>query len=144
MEEIDLCWRLRARGRQLACIPQSVVFHVGGATLKKENPRKTFLNFRNNLVMLYKNLPQEDLASVMRVRAVLDYVAAFSFMLKGQLPNALAVFRARRAYHSPPHFIGSVPQRESEKNYACRNTGTDKNSILAQFYLHGKKFFSQL
>lgn len=72
MEEIDLCWRLRARGRQLACIPQSVVFHVGGATLKKENPRKTFLNFRNNLVMLYKNLPQEDLASVMRVRAVLD------------------------------------------------------------------------
>ena len=79
------------RGRQLACIPQSVVFHVGGATLKKENPRKTFLNFRNNLVMLYKNLPQEDLASVMRVRAVLDYVAAFSFMLKGQLPNALAV-----------------------------------------------------
>lgn len=56
--------------------------------------------FRNNLVMLYKNLPQEDLASVMRVRAVLDYVAAFSFMLKGQLPNALAVFRARRAYHS--------------------------------------------
>lgn len=100
MEEIDLCWRLRARGRQLACIPQSVVFHVGGATLKKENPRKTFLNFRNNLVMLYKNLPQEDLASVMRVRAVLDYVAAFSFMLKGQLPNALAVFRARRAYHS--------------------------------------------
>lgn len=72
----------------------------GRATLKKENPRKTFLNFRNNLVMLYKNLPQEDLASVMRVRAVLDYVAAFSFMLKGQLPNALAVFRARRAYHS--------------------------------------------
>ena len=50
--------------------------------------------------MLYKNLPQEDLASVMRVRAVLDYVAAFSFMLKGQFPNALAVFRARRAYHS--------------------------------------------
>lgn len=68
--------------------------------MKKENPRKTFLNFRNNLVMLYKNLPQEDLASVMHVRAVLDYVAAFSFMLKGQLPNALAVFRARRAYHS--------------------------------------------
>ena len=48
MEEIVLCWRLRARGRQLVCIPQSVVYHVGGATLKKENPRKTFLNFRNN------------------------------------------------------------------------------------------------
>ena len=54
MEEIDLCWRLRSRGKKLVCIPQSVVYHVGGATLKKENPRKTFLNFRNNLLMLYK------------------------------------------------------------------------------------------
>ena len=56
MEEIDLCWRLRARGRGIVCIPQSEVYHVGGATLAKENPRKTFLNFRNNLLMLYKNL----------------------------------------------------------------------------------------
>lgn len=111
--------------------------------MKKENPRKTFLNFRNNLVMLYKNLPQEDLASVMRVRAVLDYVAAFSFMLKGQLPNALAVFRARRAYHSLRTSL-AASRKENLKNYACRNTGTDKSSILAQFYLHGKKFFSQL
>ena len=61
--------------------------------VKKENPRKTFLNFRNNLVMLYKNLPQEDLASVMRVRAVLDYVAAFSFMLKGRDPLCRLVQR---------------------------------------------------
>ena len=83
MEEIDLCWRLRARGRMLVCVPQSTVYHVGGATLKKENPHKTFLNFRNNLVMLYKNLPQEELGPVMRVRAVLDYVAALSFLLKG-------------------------------------------------------------
>ena len=61
MEEIDLCWRLRARGRGIVCIPQSTGYHVGGATLKKENPHKTFLNFRNNLVMLYKNLPDEEL-----------------------------------------------------------------------------------
>lgn len=60
MEEVDMCWRLRARGRQIVCIPQSVVYHVGGATLKKENPRKTFLNFRNNLIMLYKNLPSSN------------------------------------------------------------------------------------
>ena len=74
MEEIDLCWRLRSRGRKIVCIPQSTVYHVGGATLKKENPRKTFLNFRNNLVMLYKNLPDEELNKVMRIRACLDYV----------------------------------------------------------------------
>ena len=144
MEEIDLCWRLRARGRQLACIPQSVVFHVGGATLKKENPRKTFLNFRNNLVMLYKNLPQEDLASVMRVRVVLDYVAAFSFMLKGQFPNALAVFRARRAYHSLRTSLAASRKENLKKTTLAVIPERTKNSILAQFYLHGKKFFSQL
>ena len=83
MEEIDLCWRLRSRGREIVCVPQSKVYHVGGATLKKENPRKTFLNFRNNLVMLYKNLPAEELNKVMRIRACLDYVAAFVFLLKG-------------------------------------------------------------
>ena len=85
MEEIDLCWRLRSRGYELVCLPQSVVYHVGGATLKKENPRKTFLNFRNNLLMLYKNLPAEELVSVMRTRTCLDYLAALFFLLKGDV-----------------------------------------------------------
>lgn len=144
MEEIDLCWRLRSRGRQLVCVPQSEVFHVGGATLKKENPHKTFLNFRNNLVMLYKNLPQEDLLPVMRIRAVLDYIAMLSFVLKGQIPNALAVFRARRDYASlRPSFNAS---REENLKKTCLTVIPErtKSSILAQFYLHGKKFFSQL
>lgn len=144
MEEIDLCWRLRARGRQLVCIPQSEVFHVGGATLKKENPHKTFLNFRNNLVMLYKNLPDEDLLPVMRTRAMLDYIAALNFVLKGQIPNALAVIRARRDYKSlRPSFTAS---REENLKKTCLTVIPErtKNSILAQFYLHSKKFFSQL
>jgi GT2 family glycosyltransferase len=83
MEEVDLCWRLWSLGREVYCVPQSVVYHVGGGTLQKENPRKTFLNFRNNLLMLYKNLPDDRLKSVMAVRTVLDYVAALSFLLKG-------------------------------------------------------------
>ena len=144
MEEIDLCWRLRARGRQLVCVPQSEVFHVGGATLKKENPHKTYLNFRNNLVMLYKNLSEEDLLPVMRTRAILDYIAALSFVLKGQIPNALAVLRARRAYASlRPSFTAS---REENLKKTCLAVIPErtKSSILAQFYLHGKKFFSQL
>lgn len=144
MEEIDLCWRLRARGRLLVCVPQSVVFHVGGATLKKENPRKTFLNFRNNLVMLYKNLPPEDLAPVMRVRAVLDYVAALSFLLKGQLSNAWAVLRARRAYASLRSSFAESREENLKKTRLAVIPERTKNSILAQFYLHGKKFFSQL
>lgn len=80
MEEIDLCWRLRSRGKKLVCIPQSVVYHVGGATLKKENPRKTFLNFRNNLLMLYKNLPDKELEHVLFIRGILDRVAALVFI----------------------------------------------------------------
>lgn len=144
MEEIDLCWRLRARGRQIACVPQSVVYHVGGATLKKENPRKTFLNFRNNLVMLYKNLPSRDFASVMRTRAVLDYIAALSFILKLQFPNALAVLRARREYRLLRSSFTPAREENLKKTSLSVIPEWTKSSILAQYYLRGKKFFSQL
>ncbi|MDE6347736.1 MAG: glycosyltransferase family 2 protein [Bacteroides sp.] len=144
MEEIDLCWRLRARGRQLVCVPQSVVYHVGGATLKKENPRKTFLNFRNNLLMLYKNLPQDELRQVMCVRACLDYVAALSFVLKGQFANAWAVLRARRAYVAlRPSFATS---REENLQKATLNAISERTgySLLVRFYLRGKRYYSLL
>ena len=99
MEEVDLCWRLRARGRDLVCIPQSVVYHVGGATLSKSNPRKTLLNFRNNLLMLYKNLPARQLHAVLFMRFILDYVALCLFLVRGHWGDACAVRRARREYH---------------------------------------------
>ena len=144
MEEIDLCWRLRARGRMLACVPQSTVYHVGGATLKKENPHKTFLNFRNNLVMLYKNLLEEELGYVMRVRAVLDCVAALSFLLKCQFANTWAVLRARRAFHS----LRPLFAADREENLKITSLPViperTKSRILVQFYLHGKKVFSRL
>lgn len=98
MEEIDLCWRLRARGRRVVYLPQSVVYHVGGATLNKSNPHKTFLNFRNNLLMLYKNLPDDELKKVMCVRCLLDYVAAVKFLLTGHRGDFNAVINARREY----------------------------------------------
>lgn len=106
MEEIDLCWRLRSRGYSLVCVPASVVYHVGGATLKKENPRKTYLNFRNNLLMLYKNLPEAELDHVLSVRKVLDYMAAVSFLLKGERANFKAVLKARRDFRQMlPSFV---------------------------------------
>lgn len=144
MEEIDLCWRLRARGRQIVCVPQSVVYHVGGATLKKENPQKTFLNFRNNLVMLYKNLPDVELRPVMRVRRVLDWVAALTFLLKGQRSNASAVLGARR------EFKRLRPRFEDSRRENLRKTSVAsiperiKSSILVQFYVKGHRVFSQL
>ena len=144
MEEIDLCWRLRARGRGVVCIPGSVVCHVGAATLKRENPRKTFLNFRNNLLMLYKNLPAEELGKVMRVRWLLDQVAAFVFLLKGQWDNACAVWRARREYcRLRPSFRLS---REENEKKACTSVIPERTrySVLIRYYLQGKKRFSGL
>ena len=80
-EEIDLCWRLRLMGRKIYCIPESEVYHVGGGTLPKSNPMKTYLNFRNNLTMLYKNLSDTELTHVMRMRRLLDYLAAFETLV---------------------------------------------------------------
>lgn len=144
MEEIDLCWRLRARGRSIVCIPQSVVYHVGGATLKKENPRKTFLNFRNNLVMLYKNLPSHELRSVMRVRCVLDYVAMLVFLLKMQAPNAKAVLEARREYAVIRSSFTAVREDNLKKTVVRIIPERIKSSILWQFYVKRRKHFSQL
>lgn len=98
MEEVDLCWRLRLFGRDIVCLPSSTVYHVGGASLAAGSPRKTFLNFRNNLLMLYKNLPSSDLHRVLFVRGLFDLLAAFVFLLKGDRANCLAVLKARRAF----------------------------------------------
>ena len=97
-EEIDLCWRLRARGHRIVCVPQSVVYHVGGGTLPKKNPRKTFLNFRNNLLLLYKNMPDSRLRRVFFLRFWLDALASLVFLLKGEGRSFLAVWHARREF----------------------------------------------
>jgi GT2 family glycosyltransferase len=144
MEEIDLCWRLRSRGRGIVCIPQSVVYHVGAATLKKENPRKTFLNFRNNLLMLYKNLPEKDLRRVMFVRGVLDGVAAVVFLLKGEKEAAKAVLQARKEFKRiRPDFYSSCVENRTK---AVTDVISEKVSygILWKFHACGKKSFSKL
>ncbi|NDV58632.1 glycosyltransferase family 2 protein [Bacteroides sp. 519] len=144
MEEIDLCWRLRNRGYNIVCIPQSTVYHVGGATLKKENPRKTYLNFRNNLVMLYKNLPDNELARIMWVRTLLDYLALLVFVAKGDVANAKAVLRARRDYKKTRAGF-SIRRTENIKKTIPQQIPERTNySILVQFYVKRKKYFSQL
>lgn len=144
MEEIDLCWRLRSRGRGIFCIPQSVVYHVGGATLNKENPRKTYLNFRNNLLMLYKNLPEDELSSVMRMRSMLDFLAALQFLLKGEWNNARALFKARRDYKA---------MRESYRFVRSENLALSVNpipvgrypwSLLWRYYVKGIRRYADL
>ena len=96
MEEIDLCWRMRNNGWKLACVPQSTVFHLGGGSLSYDNPRKTYLNFRNNLLMIYKN--RRWPWAVLALRWILDYAAAAMFVIIGKPGSAKAVFEARRDY----------------------------------------------
>ena len=144
MEEIDLCWRLRSRGRGIVCIPQSVVYHVGAATLKKENPRKTFLNFRNNLLMLYKNLSEKDLEHVMFVRGVLDGVAALVFLLKGEKEAAKAVLQARKEFKRIRSDFESSRQENLAKAVADTIPEKVEYSILWKFHACGKKFYSKL
>ena len=144
MEEIDLCWRLRARGRGLVCISQSVVYHVGAATLKRENPHKTFLNFRNNLLMLYKNLPQEELASVMRVRTLLDYLAVLNFLLHFQWSNVKAVLRARRAFHALKDSYAQIRAENMRRAVLDDIPERTTFSLLWAFYGKGKRRFTEL
>ena len=144
MEEIDLCWRMLARGGAIYAVPGSKVYHVGGATLNKSNSQKTFLNFRNNLLMLYKNLPDDELRSVMCMRAVLDYVAALKFLLTGAWRDFKAVLRARREYR----LLRAGYKSAREQNLAAAVTVKIKErarfSLLWQYYIKGKKHFSQL
>jgi GT2 family glycosyltransferase len=144
MEEIDLCWRLRSRGRGIVCIPQSTVYHVGAATLKKENPRKAFLNFRNNLLMLYKNLPKKELKRVMFIREVLDGVAALVFLLKGEKEAARAVLQARKEFKRiRPDFETSRAENMEKAVSAVISERVDY-SILWKYHAGRKKVFSSL
>ena len=144
-EEIDLCWRLKIMGRRIVCLPQSVVYHLGGGTLPKGNPMKTFLNFRNNLTMLYKCLPEEDLHRVMCRRWFLDYLAAWqTLLLNRNVGDFKAIYKARRAFRKwLPEFREDreciqrsrcLPALEERKNF----------SLLWQYYAKRKKFYSEL
>lgn len=143
-EEIDLCWRLRQQGRRIVCVPESEVYHVGGGTLPKSNPMKTFLNFRNNLTMLYKNLPDNELRKVMRVRFVLDYVAAFQMLIIDRSwSNFKAVLKARKAFYCWRHCFNK--DRQEIARLRIKSPSERVNySILWQYYMKGKKHFSQL
>ena len=143
-EEIDLCWRLRARGFRIVCVPQSVVYHVGGGTLPKENPRKTFLNFRNNLLLLYKNLPEHRLRRVLFIRFFLDALASFVFLMKGEVRSFKAVWQGRRAFRSMKN--GFKQDRINNlRATVCENIPEQMaESLLVAYHLKRKRRFCQL
>ena len=136
MEEIDMCWRIRNNGGKLKVCPSSVVYHLGGGSLPMNHPRKLFLNYRNNLLMLYKNLNTKEWRRVRYYRSFLDVLAMIVFLLKGELGNVKAIFQAYKEF------------REMKKHYQhTENVKTDPciypGSILIQYYLKNIRLFSR-
>ena len=144
-EEIDLCWRMRLLGYKIYCLPESEVYHVGGGTLPKSNPMKTFLNFRNNLTMLYKCLPDSELRHVMRWRWWLDYLAAWQMLLlKRNLGDFRAVYRARRAFRRWRKDFED-DRRQIQQSRILKEIPEQRPfSLLWQYYAKGRKHYSDL
>lgn len=112
MEEIDLCWRMKNNGHKIMYSSGSTVYHVGGGTLHKSNPRKTFLNYRNGLAMLYKNIPADKLFSTILLRLILDGISGIKLLVDGSFADFLAVIKAHFAFYA------MIPklERKSPKN----------------------------
>ena len=144
MEEIDLCWRLRSMVYRIACVPQSHVYHVGGATLKKENPQKTYLIFRNNLLMIYKNAPDCQLKKIMLFRKVFANVAALKFLASGDYAAFKAERKARRDFKAMRSGYDKARAENMKLAVTTRIPEVLKSSILYKYYLGFKHTYSSL
>jgi hypothetical protein len=144
MEEIDLCWRLKSLGHTILSVPSSTVYHVGGGTLERGNPMKTFLNFRNNLLLLYKNLPPGRRGRTIFIRLIFDGISALRFLFQGAFKDFWAVLRAHRAFYGmKSSYRGTKTPNKMAKNNVIVS-GIYPGSIVADFFLRGKLRFDQL
>jgi len=143
MEEIDLCWRLKNMGRQIWVCPQSEVFHMGGGTLSKQSSRKTYLNFRNNLAIIAKNVPDGQRARLLTRRLFLDGAAGIKFLLGLEFSHCMAIVKAHW------NFFGNYKKWKSKGSETPHKaflslTGVYQNSIVVQYFLKKKRQFSDL
>jgi GT2 family glycosyltransferase len=144
MEEIDLCWRLLLDGYKLYFFPDSVVYHVGGGALPYNSPFKTYLNFRNNLFLLHKNLPGKILHKTLFIRKMLDGISAIYFLKKGDFRNIRAIWKAHMDYYKSYDEM-KLKRKETERiseenpwNYILNK------SLVFEFYVKGNKTFKKL
>jgi GT2 family glycosyltransferase len=142
MEEIDLCWRLQLAGYSIMVCPQSVVYHVGGGTLPKGNGRKVFLNFRNNLIMLAKNLPASQLVWKLPFRFMLDAVSAWKSLFAGEVTYFIAVLKAHGGFLYWALFCKSVAAGPVSKKTILKGWFTD--SIVWNYFVRRKTKFSEI
>lgn len=142
-EEIDLCWRLQRMGKKIWCCPQSVVYHVGGGTLPRGNSRKTFLNFRNNNIMLAKNLAWSELWWKIPYRQALDALSAWKGLLTGDSGYFLAIVKAHIAFVG--WIIGGKRQQvQGPRKKIRRLTGVFPHNLIWQHFVLGRKRFSDV
>ncbi len=143
MEEIDLCWRLNAMGKEVWYEPRSIVYHVGGGTLAKTNPWKTELNFRNGLILLFKNLPAFQLYYKFPLRIMLDFIAAMKFLIGGEWRHSLAVFKAILGFISG--IRGNTVKRKAIKSKASISQFKKSGKLIIwEYFIKGKKKYSAL
>ncbi|MFA5848906.1 MAG: glycosyltransferase family 2 protein [Bacteroidales bacterium] len=134
MEEIDLCWRAKLAGWQVWVYPESFVYHVGGGTLPNNSPHKLYLNYRNNLLMLYKNLPTGRRTLVILTRLILDGISAIAYLLQGKASYVASVFKAHTHFYRMRSKI-----KKSEVPLNRKISGIYKGSIVFSFFWSGKK-----
>lgn len=145
MEEIDLCWRIKNLGYRIFVIPQSKVYHLGGGTLNKINPHKTYLNFRNSLLTLLKNHPPQKIFMKIFLRLVLDGIAGLKFLLEGHGKHTLSVIRAHwYVYKNGKKFWKKRQQFEAQHQVQYTLSPILHKSMVWQHYVSGRKYFKDL
>ncbi|GAA4349656.1 glycosyltransferase family 2 protein [Hymenobacter saemangeumensis] len=144
MEEIDFCWRLWNAGQEVWYYGGSTVLHVGGGTLHKSNPRKTYLNFRNGLALLYKNAAPGELRSALLQRLLLDGVAGLKFLAAGQFRDFMAVLRAHFSFYSKLGYWRQQRQAARPRLRVQERPGVYPGSIVWAYFAKGKKKFAEL
>ncbi|MBN1820519.1 MAG: glycosyltransferase family 2 protein [Prolixibacteraceae bacterium] len=144
MEEIDLCWRLKNQGYSIWYEPESIVYHLGGATLEYNNPKKIYLNFRNNLLMLIKNLPAGKFIFILLFRMILDGVAAVKFLIGFQCKAFFSVIKAHgylyrnfgKFYRKRRELLSGITETEHKEIF--------RRGIMLRFFIQKRRKFSQL
>lgn len=134
MEEIDLCWRISNKGHKIYCCANSEVYHLGGGSLNKINPRKTYLNFRNNFMMLLKNLDSASYIKVIPLRLMLDGVAGVKFLIEGNFSHCWAIIRAH--FYCYVNLKTIRKKRKKDVPKLTNKKGVYRGSIVKAYYLN--------
>jgi GT2 family glycosyltransferase len=142
MEEIDLCWRLQAEGYRIFCCPSSVVYHLGGGSLPKGNPRKVFLNFRNNLIMLAKNLPLPLALLILPLRIALDLLAACKHVVSGEKDYFKPILQAQGAFFQ--WLVSDKSKFLFPKHKSLPRNGFYRGSIVWKHFILGMRSFEEI